>query len=185
MRSPVWITAGYAQEFAGEQGRNFHSLSPKAATISARAYNFVDSEYQNAFLHEKLDKYLAYRKMIERELNQRFSLIIKDTPASKAAKLFSETEMRKKLSNDKSLCDIIIPQNFAVGCRRATPGNGYLEALAGSKTTCFTETIGCITPKGFKDGEGVEYEVNTIICASGFDTSWVPRFPIVVNGKNL
>ena len=153
--------------------------------VFARAYHFVDSDQQKAFLHDKPDKYLAYRKMIEKELNQRFSLIIKDTPASKAAKLFSETEMRNKLSNDQRLCDNIIPQNFAVGCRRATPGNGYLEALAGSKTTCFTQNIGCITPKGFRDAQGVEYEVDTIICATGFDTSWIPRFPIVVNGKNL
>jgi cation diffusion facilitator CzcD-associated flavoprotein CzcO len=27
VRSPVWITAGYAQDLAGEQGRNFHCES--------------------------------------------------------------------------------------------------------------------------------------------------------------
>jgi cation diffusion facilitator CzcD-associated flavoprotein CzcO len=93
--------------------------------------------------------------------------------------------MRKKMNNDERLCNSIIPQDFAIGCRRATPGNGYLEALVNSKTTCFTETIGYITPKGFKDAQGTEYEVDVIICATGFDTSWVPRFPIVVNGRNL
>jgi hypothetical protein len=56
-----------------------------------------------------------------------------------------------------------------------------------------------ITP-GFIDHEGLEHKVDVIICATGyvfipfqfnqtnifsFDTSWVPRFPIVANGKNV
>ncbi|KFA46135.1 hypothetical protein S40293_03738 [Stachybotrys chartarum IBT 40293] len=166
VRSPVWITAGYAQQFAGASGRNFQY-----------------SEEQKALMRNKPEQYLAYRKMIERELNQRFSLIIKASPASKAAADFSENEMRNKLGHDERLCDKI--KNFAVGCRRATPCNGYLEALASSKTTCFTENIGSITSKGFTDAKGLEYEVDAIVCATGFDASWIPRFPIVVNGINL
>lgn len=123
--------------------------------------------------------------MIERELNQRFGFILKGTPAAEAARKFSESEMRRKLNENDRLCNNIIPKNFAVGCRRATPGNGYLEALASSKTTCFTETINSVTSTGFKDANGTEYEVDVIICATGFDTSWIPRFPIVVNGQNL
>jgi hypothetical protein len=61
-----------------------------------------------------------------------------------------------------------------------------------------------ITPKGFIDHKGKEHEVDIIICATGwvsidfllslytsadmpsrFDTTWVPRFPIVANGKNI
>lgn len=42
-----------------------------------------------------------------------------------------------------------------------------------------------ITENGFLDPEGVEIEIDVIICATGFDTSWVPRFPIIANGINL
>lgn len=42
-----------------------------------------------------------------------------------------------------------------------------------------------ITENGFLDSDGVEQEVDVIICATGFDTSWVPRFPIVAGGINL
>lgn len=42
-----------------------------------------------------------------------------------------------------------------------------------------------ITPKGFIDHEGIEHEVDVIICATGFDTTWVPGFPIVARGKNV
>ena len=94
--------------------------------------------------------------------------------------------MTKKLGGDPRLVDRIIPKDFNVGCRRPTPGNGYLEALVGEKTTTFTETIGAITPNGFKDAAGNEYEVDVIICATGFDTTYKPQFPVVgLNGTVL
>ncbi|KAL3954162.1 hypothetical protein ACCO45_012118 [Purpureocillium lilacinum] len=105
---------------------------------------------------------------------------------SQEANEFSYREMHSKLGGDKRLVDKIIPKNFNVGCRRPTPGNGYLESLIGDKTTCFTETIHSITPAGFKDQQGNEYEVDVIICATGFDTSFRPQFPIIgLDGINL
>jgi len=37
----------------------------------------------------------------------------------------------------------------------------------------------------FIDPDGNEQEVDVVILATGFNTTWVPRFPIVANGKNL
>lgn len=51
--------------------------------------------------------------------------------------------------------------------------------------TVFTDPIGKITPTGFTDHEGNAHDVDVIICATGFDTSWLPRFPFVANGKDL
>lgn len=42
-----------------------------------------------------------------------------------------------------------------------------------------------ITPTGFIDNAGVEHPLDIIICATGFDTSYVPRFPVLANGKDL
>lgn len=42
-----------------------------------------------------------------------------------------------------------------------------------------------MTPDGFLDQEGIEHELNVLICATGFDTSWIPRFPFVANGTDL
>jgi hypothetical protein len=82
--------------------------------------------------------------------------------------------------------DKMIPKNFNVACRRPTPGNGYLEALNGEKTTVFAEDIGSITPRGFTTMDGTEHEVDVIICATGFDTSYRPRFPIIgLDGTTL
>jgi hypothetical protein len=43
-----------------------------------------------------------------------------------------------------------------------------------------------ITPQGVIGGDGVAKEVDTIVCATGFDVSFRPRFPIIgKNGVNL
>lgn len=39
-----------------------------------------------------------------------------------------------------------------------------------------------ITEEGVVGGDGVERKCDTIVCATGFDVSYKPRFPIV--GKN-
>lgn len=87
--------------------------------------------------------------------------------------------MHRKLGGDPRLVDKVIPKDFNVGCRRPTPGNGYLEALVSEKTTTFTESIAGVTPRGFLDQSGNEYEVDVIICATGFDTSYRPPFPVI------
>lgn len=43
-------------------------------------------------------------------------------------------------------------------------------------------SIACITPKGIRTVDGVEREVDVIVCATGFDVSWRPRFKFV--GRN-
>ena len=54
--------------------------------------------------------------------------------------------MARRLSYDEELISHIIPTTFNVGCRRPTPGSGYLEALASPKTKVYFETVHAITP---------------------------------------
>ncbi|KAL2395806.1 FAD-binding monooxygenase tazF [Exophiala dermatitidis] len=166
IRNKIWITAGFAQNFAGKDGANF-----------------IYSEEQRK-LFEDPDEYLAYCKMIEEELNQRFGFIINGSPAQKQAREFSENEMKTHLKDRPDLLEKVMPTEFYVGCRRPTPGNGYLQALAGEKTQAYTSQLQRITEKGFIDPDGNEQEVDVIICATGFDTSYKPRFPLIVNGSD-
>ncbi|VUC32182.1 unnamed protein product [Clonostachys rosea] len=169
VRSPTWITAGFAQKYAGKNGANFEY-----------------TQEQKEQWRQDPEQYRQYRKLIEDEVNQRFKVILRNTAESQEANEFSYKEMTTKPGNDPRLVEKIVPKNFNVGCRRPTPGNGYLEALAGEKTTTFTETIHSITPNGFRDQAGNEYEVDVIICATGFDTSYRPRFPVIgLNGTVL
>lgn len=110
-----------------------------------------------------------------------------DTPEQKAAVQFSTNDMQRRLGSENAdLAAFMIPK-FAVGCRRPSPGNGYLEALTQPNVSVVTGVeIKKITAKGLLLADGRLVEVETIICATGFDLSFRPRFPIIGrHGRDL
>ncbi|KAF2494592.1 FAD/NAD(P)-binding domain-containing protein [Lophium mytilinum] len=168
IRSKTWITAGFAQKYAGPNGTNV-----------------VFSEEQKKRWEENPEEYLEYRKSIELELNSRFRLYLKDSPEQKEALDFSINQMAEKLAPKPEIIDKLVP-DFAVGCRRATPGNGYLEALCSDKVEIVWGEIGSFEETGLTSKSGVSYAVDTIICATGFNMSFSPRFPTIgQNGVDL
>ncbi|KAH8886537.1 FAD/NAD(P)-binding domain-containing protein [Thozetella sp. PMI_491] len=168
IKSPTWITAGFAQRFAGPDGRNF-------------AY----TDAQKAKLRENDRAYLEYRKMIEAEMGRRFRFLMIGGPEAAEARRFTQEEMRHKLNGNNDIADAIIPKDFTVGCRRPTPGEGFLEALVTPNTIVHTKQIQRVTETGFIAHDGTSHDVDAIVCATGFDTSWIPRFPVKARGKNL
>jgi cation diffusion facilitator CzcD-associated flavoprotein CzcO len=92
--------------------------------------------------------------------------------------------MKAKLG-DSPIADYIIPA-FSVGCRRPTPGVGYLEALTKDNVRVVRDKIEKIVPDGIVLTTGEIIKIDTFICATGFDLSFCPRFPIIGrNGVNL
>ncbi|KAK9898968.1 FAD/NAD-P-binding domain-containing protein [Cystobasidium minutum MCA 4210] len=169
IRSPTWITSAFAQQFAGPNGTNF-------------AY----TEEQRKRFREDPQHALKYRKMMESELNQRFKFIVQGTPEQKASLEYANKDMRQRLKYNQRLIDAIVPTTFNVGCRRPTPGMGYLEALLEPNVTTYTEMFKEITEEGFVQPDGTEEKVDIFICATGFDTTFRPKFPIIgSNGINL
>lgn len=93
--------------------------------------------------------------------------------------------MKSTLGGDERLSKALIP-TFPVGCRRLTPAVGYLEALTQNNVRVVTDPIVKVVPTGLEISTGEVIEVDAIVCATGFDVSFCPRFPIVgKNGKNL
>ena len=98
----------------------------------------------------------------------------------KAQELFART-MKERLGDSpkgKRLAQILLP-SYPVGCRRQTPGPGYLEALLEPHVDLRWDDIASITEKGIMTKSGEELEFDVICCATGFDTSFRPQFPIV------
>lgn len=94
--------------------------------------------------------------------------------------------MRRKLANKPEIADVMVPKDYAVGCRRPTPGNGYLEALCEQNVEVVSGSISEITANGIKTADGVEHEFDVIVCATGFDVSWRPAYPTIGrDGKSL
>lgn len=86
--------------------------------------------------------------------------------------------MTSLLKNDTRLCAALIPK-FPVGCRRLTPAPGYLESLTAPNVRVVTEGIKEIVPDGIRTETGEIIKVDALICATGFDVSFCPRFPII------
>lgn len=67
-----------------------------------------------------------------------------------------------------------------------TPGDGYLEALTKENAEVVTSGIEKVVSNGIISNDGKLHEVDVIIAATGYDTSFVPRFPIIgSNSVNL
>lgn len=71
---------------------------------------------------------------------------------------------------------------FGVGCRRVTPGPGYLEALCEDNVELITDEIQCVNEAGLIVANGRRVDVDVLVCATGFNTSAIPPFP--VTGKH-
>lgn len=120
---------------------------------------------------------LDYRKNIERGLNGQFGIFIRDTQIQKDTKAHMLAQMKSKLQN-QFLEENLIP-DWAVGCRRLTPGVNYLETLSADNVEVVYGEINSISENGCVCDNGKEYPVDVLICATGFDTSFQPRFPLV------
>jgi cation diffusion facilitator CzcD-associated flavoprotein CzcO len=93
--------------------------------------------------------------------------------------------MSEQLGHDPRLTKHIIP-DFSLGCRRMTPGSGYLQSLGASNVEVVTESAVKLTKDGIVDESGHEHKVDVVIFATGFDTSFTPHFEITGrNGANL
>ncbi|KAH8655441.1 hypothetical protein BX600DRAFT_489099 [Xylariales sp. PMI_506] len=122
---------------------------------------------------------LSERKRMEAAFNTQFRAFFKDAPEQREMRARFEKYMRDQIS-DPELQERLIP-NFEAGCRRINPSSAYLEALQADNVRAIFEPIEEILPNGVMAG-GQNREVDVVICATGFDTSFRPRFPII--GKN-
>lgn len=94
-------------------------------------------------------------------------------------------KMRAALGEDERLVKRLVP-DFPLGCRRLGPAEGFLESFLEPNVTLADGEIETFTENGIKTSTGQEYLADVIICATGFDVSFKPYFPVVGReGKSL
>ena len=126
---------------------------------------------------------LNLRKTIENGINGLFPFVIADSPLQAAMRAAITLQMKQRL-NMPHLEDRLTPR-YGVGARRLTPGPGYLEALGAANVEILFGGCESVTDGGIV-ADGKKVLVDVLICATGFDTSYRPRFPIIgLQGKNL
>ncbi|KAF2748331.1 FAD/NAD(P)-binding domain-containing protein [Sporormia fimetaria CBS 119925] len=144
----------------------------------------VYSQEEHRDFETKPDVLTEYRKGIERGMNSQFGIFLKGSNINSETEAHFRQQMREKLQNPY-LEERLIP-DWHVGCRRLTPGIGYLESLGKPNVEVVYGEINEITERGCLCDNGKEYPVDVLICATGFNTSFKPRFPVVgPSGKNL
>ncbi|KAL3488334.1 hypothetical protein BJX62DRAFT_253348 [Aspergillus germanicus] len=126
----------------------------------------------------------AYRAAIMDRRIENFKRAIADTDIQKRAQEMFTESMIKRLGDTpkgRKAAEYLLP-SFPVGCRRQTPGPGFLEALTQDNIEMHWDDVAAITEKGIRTRSGEEKEYDVIVCATGFDTSFRPSFPLIGRG---
>lgn len=92
---------------------------------------------------------------------------------------------REQLVKKPELAESFLPE-FGIGCRRLTPGPGFLDSLVQDNVDFVTTAIASINEKGLVLVDGRQIDLDVLACATGFNTSCVPPFPVVgLDGLSL
>ena len=134
---------------------------------------------------EDPDAYREFRKIIEDDGN----FVHRSTARGSEMQTMFVDEFRRitteRLVKKPELAASFLP-DFGIGCRRLTPGPGFLEALVQDNVDFITTGIKAIDEKGLVLVDGRRVEVDALICATGFHTNHVPPFPVTgIKGKTL
>lgn len=142
------------------------------------------SEEDTEIFASDSEHHLNMRRQIERRMNSTFEMFHRGSSMQDKSREYMRSTMMKKLNNHE-LSNDLIPQ-FPFGCRRPTPGPGYLESLLDEKVHTIIGNIDRVSEEGVIAEDGTTHPVDVLICATGFDTTYRPNFPIVgSSGQSL
>ena len=105
-------------------------------------------------------------------------MFVKNSEAQTQARKHTAAMMKTRLDNNEDLAQKLTPQ-WEVGCRRATPGPGYLEAFTRDNVSLITSPILRIEPTGIRTEDATLHPFDAIVCATGFDVSHRPPWPLI------
>jgi cation diffusion facilitator CzcD-associated flavoprotein CzcO len=181
-KGPTWISASLG-EALGVTKKNPPQPDMKKVdeTDSEVGSNFnpryTDEDKERL---RKPEEMKAYRKKLQHGMNKGFKTYQKDGAANVNATKATVERMRQALDYREDLCKMLIP-DWDLGCRRLTPGEGYLESFLLPNVSITQSPIQRITATGIQTADK-HHELDVIVCATGFDVSHIPHYP--VTGRN-
>ena len=182
MRSVTWISPPVGGAVL-EQDRK--KANDEQAENVPHGQHFYSEEEKEIFRNDP-EYHLEYRRNLEGNVNKLFDMFISGSKESKAAQVSMKDEMLKRIGpGNEELKRRLVP-SWAPGCRRITPGDGYLEALVKPNVHTVHHEIQRIVPEGIIDSSGQLHEVDILACATGFNLAFIPRFEVRgVNGVKM
>lgn len=141
IRGPAWVY--YRAPPSAHLGREDNDPNP--------AYSEEEKKrFQDPELH------LEHRKRIISRTNKSFYIFRKGDNNKEGVRLATE-QMAAKLNHDPELCEKLIPK-WELGCRRITPGPGYLESFLRPNCHLTNSGITRISENAVHTADGKAYE---------------------------
>lgn len=148
-------------------------------------YNFTEASLD---IFKDPEVLREYRQAIMDRRIENFQRALADSDVQLKAQALFRKSMTERLGNSekgRKAAQYLLP-DFPVGCRRQTPGPGFLEAVVQDNVEMRWDDIKHVSEKGIVLKSGEEKEYDAIVCATGFDTTFKPAFPLIGrNGVNL
>lgn len=187
-KGPTWIIPSLGATIAGigkedpdppkaeENKQEVTDDKTGEAVVEGSDFNprYTAADKQN---FAEASKHKEYRKMLQAGMNKGFQLYKKDGERNRTMTEATIASMREKLNNDPDLCSKLIP-SWTLGCRRLTPGEGYLESFLQSNVHLAQSPIVRITETGIQTRDDPHLDIDVLVCATGFDASNIPHFPV-------
>ncbi|KAF2708013.1 FAD/NAD(P)-binding domain-containing protein [Pleomassaria siparia CBS 279.74] len=175
MRSPTWISPPFGAGALTNDLQKGEDVNP-----GQRQYKFSEEEKKR--FAEDPAYHLDFRKRIEAEINSLFGMYQRNSEMSNAFRDVITKEMNRRMGpGHEKLKEFIIPK-WSPGCRRISPGDGYLEALVQENVSPVFGGIKRILPEGIETEDGQVHKMDILVCATGFQVAFQPAFK-VINGQ--
>ncbi|CAI6088645.1 unnamed protein product [Clonostachys chloroleuca] len=180
MRSSTWISPPFGGGVLEKELRKGEGGDQPGN----RQYFFTEEDKQR--FRDDPAYHLEFRKRIEAEINSLFGMYQQNSEMNNAFLQVITDEMNRRMGpgHDK-LKEFIIPK-WSPGCRRISPGDGYLEALVQPNVEPVYGGIEKIVKEGVVGEDGTLHKIDILVCATGFNVAFRPRFRLINGaGKTL
>ncbi|KAK7885642.1 hypothetical protein LTR67_009993 [Exophiala xenobiotica] len=149
-----------------------------------RPQDYTYTEEDKRLFHSDHEAMVKYAKTFENDLMKLFHIMVKSGKPYEMIRKSLTARMRLFLKDEK-LIEGFTPK-FSVGCRRIAPGDPCMVAVTKENVQCHFTGVKEITETGLIGDDGTVVETDTIVCATGFDVSYRPRFPLIgLGGTDL
>ncbi|KAL1888473.1 hypothetical protein Sste5346_009517 [Sporothrix stenoceras] len=174
MRSSTWVSPPFG---AGVLNDDLLSKSSTGGEDAKRQYTFSQEE-KDRFANDPA-YHLQFRRRIEAEINSLFGMYQQGSEMSEHFRKVITEEMTRRMGpGHEKLKEFIIPK-WAPGCRRISPGDGYLEALVKPNVEPVFGPLKNVTKEGIVTADGQLHKMDIIVCATGFKVAFKPAFKLI------
>ncbi|QGI92395.1 hypothetical protein CEK26_005464 [Fusarium fujikuroi] len=142
-----------------------------------RPQDHTYTEEEKALFRKDHGAMLKHAKANEGVLMMMQHMMVKYDPAYYQVRK-NLTERTRKWIKDDELFNKIIP-SWSPGCRRITPGDPFMVAIQEPNVDVHFTGISRVDENGVHGDDGTYTACDTIVCATGFDVSYRPPFPLI------